>query len=264
MSPSQPDPPFFLSFKNGSLAANHTHLDLNHVNLGFGNTMLAVELGSRPYPADYFSAKRYTYYELTTAGHNTVLIGGKGQVPGKPGQLRGPITGSGFEALIGVADGAYERETSRVRRHVVFVDRRYWVLLDEVETPAPETVQLRFHTYGAVEQPKPNQWTFGQADGFLDIGSSAADGSLSAAVEAPAGWIRPVRVLTFTAQEPRSQHAIATVLTPHAKGAPESGPPRIERRESGLDVVVGSDRLHFQKTPDGWRIASVSKDGARR
>src|SRR5207253_10771067 len=54
MTPHQPDPPYFLAFKNGSLAANHTHLDLNHISIGYGDTMLAVELGSRPYPADYF------------------------------------------------------------------------------------------------------------------------------------------------------------------------------------------------------------------
>ncbi len=259
MSPSQPDPPFFLSFKNGSLAANHTHLDLNHVNVGFGDTMLAVELGSRPYPADYFSAKRYTYYELTTAGHNTVLVGGKGQVQGKRGKLIGPIAGTGFEALIGVADGAYERPTTRVRRQVVLVDKRYWVLLDEVETPQPDTVQLRFHTYGEVGQGNPGSWTFAQANGELDIASSAADGPLVAAVETPQGWIRPVRVLTFTASEPRAQHAIVTVLRPHAKGISGAGGLRVSRSGSGLDVAVGSDRLQFQMTPDGWRISSVSK-----
>src|SRR5262249_28868395 len=44
MTRRQPDQPFFLAFKNGSLAANHTHLDLNHISIGYGDTMPAVEL----------------------------------------------------------------------------------------------------------------------------------------------------------------------------------------------------------------------------
>ena len=261
MSPSQPDPPFFLSFKNGSLAANHTHLDLNHVNVGFGDTMLAVELGSRPYPADYFGAKRFTYYELTTAGHNTVLVGGKGQVQGRQGKLIGPVSGTRFEELTGVADGAYERPTTRVRRHVVFVDKRYWVLVDEVETPQPDTVQLRFHTYGDVQRMADGVWTLAHGGGVLDVAFAAADGTLGAEVETPLGWTRPVKVLSITASEPRAEHAIVTVLRPHGRGPSQTTGVRVSRSQSGLNVAVGADRLQFERTPDGWRISGVSSAG---
>src|SRR5437588_12590577 len=124
MTPHQPDPPYFLAFKNGSLAANHTHLDLNHISIGYGDTMLAVELGSRPYPADYFSPQRYSYYEITTAGHNTVLIGAKGQVPGKQGKLLGPIKRAGYEGLSGGADRANQGSTTPVRRQAALVAKR--------------------------------------------------------------------------------------------------------------------------------------------
>ncbi len=264
MSPGQPDPPFFLSFKNGSLDASHTHLDLNHVNVGFGNVLLAVELGSRPYPADYFSGKRYTYYELTTAGHNTVLVGGRGQLPGRQGKLIGPLKGNGFEALVGIADGTYETPTTRVRRHVVFVGGRYWVMLDEVETPEPETIQLRFHTYGDMRQAGSGPWTLAQGGGVLDVAAASAEGPLDAAVETPEGWIRPVKVLTLTASAPRTRHAVATLLRPHAKGTPSAGGVRVSRTESRLDVAVGADRVHFEMTPEGWRIASVSSGGGER
>jgi len=112
LAPEQPDPPFFLAFKNGSLAANHTHLDLNHVSVAVGDTTLLVDLGSRPYPADYFTASaRYRYYEITTAGHNSVLVGGDGQAPGRRGELRGPAEGSAYVAVTGVADKAYRVAT---------------------------------------------------------------------------------------------------------------------------------------------------------
>lgn len=258
MAPRQPDPPFFLSLKNGSLAANHTHLDLNHVNIGTAETALAVELGSRPYPADYFGPRRYTYYELTTAGHNTALVGGKGQVQGRSGTLLGPIKGDGFEALVGVADNAYEVDTPRARRHVVFVDKRYWVLLDEIETAQPQTIDVRFHTYGTVRQSAEGRWTFEQARSVLDIASPTGQ-DLAAASETPAEWIRPVTVLDFKSGRAAARSAIVTVLQAHAAGAPGLEPVQLQRTDRDLVVSVGADRVRFHRGDTGWQIQSVSR-----
>lgn len=255
MAPQQPDPPYFLALKNGSLAANHTHLDLNHVNVGVGDTMLVVELGSRPYPADYFGPDRYTYYELGTAGHNTVLIGGQGQLAVKTGTLLGPITGPGFEALVGIADGAYERDTIRARRHVVFVARRYWVLLDEIQTPEPQEVELRFHTYGTVQQATPALWVFNDAGNVLSL---AVPEALSARVETPEAWIRRVRVLSLKMSQAAREHTLVTVLQPCANDA--SGVREVRVQQGGKDIVItiGGDTVTFEKTRDDWWIHSVS------
>lgn len=258
MAPKQPDPPFFLALKNGSLAANHTHLDLNHINVGTGDTALAVELGSRPYPADYFGPRRYTYYELTTAGHNTVLVGGKGQVPGRAGALQGPIEGDGFEALVGVADHAYEVDTPRARRHVVFVDKRYWVLLDEIQTARADTIDVRFHTYGAVRQVVEGRWTFEQGRGVLEIASPAGQ-QMSAATDAPSGWIRPVSVLDFKSAGAAAEYAIVTVLQAHASGAPALGTVTMQRVDRDILVSVGGDRVRFRQGDDGWHVQDVSR-----
>lgn len=249
MAPKQPDPPFFLSFKNGSLAANHTHLDLNHVSVGMANTMMLVELGSRPYPADYFSAKRYEYYEIGTPGHNTVLVGGKGQTRGKIGKLLGPIAGPNVEVLVGVADGAYDN-AARARRHVAFVDKRYWVLLDEIETPQRENVELRFHTYGAVTALSRNRWQIADFGHMLDV---TMPGNLVSGVENPEGWIRPVRVITGKSPDPATSYALVTVLQPRNEGQP-SPIPDVRRTESEIFVTVGNDRVRWQKRPDGWEI----------
>lgn len=257
MAPRQPDPPFFLALKNGSLAANHTHLDLNHVNVGAGDTALAVELGSRPYPADYFGAKRYTYYELTTAGHNTVLVGGKGQRHGKAGAIEGPVTGPNFEALVGVADGAYEIETPRARRHVVFVDKRYWLLLDEIETTSPQPLDIRFHTYGTVTHTDGDRWTFRQGANLLDVVSPGSQ-SIAASLETPAGWIRPVTVLDLQTQ-PATSQAVVTILHPRPAGAPEFPAVSLERDAAQIVVQAGGDRIRFARGPDGWRVQSVGR-----
>ena len=246
MAPRQPDPPFFLSFKNGSLGASHTHLDLNHISVGVGDTMLLVELGSRPYPADYFSAKRYGYYEIGTPGHNTVLIGGKGQARGKAGKLLGPIESKNTTTLVGVADGAYEADTTRVRRHATLVDSRFWIVLDEIEAPQPQAVELRFHTYGTLTQVALGRWQISDAGKTLDV--RVPDG-LEAAAQTPEGWIRSVRVLSATAKA-QAAHALVTVLQP----GPSAAEVRVVRDGDRIVVTVGSDVVRYRKSPDGWRI----------
>src|SRR5262245_5309660 len=256
LTPHQPDRPFFLAFKNGSLAANHTHLDLNHISIGYDDTMLAVELGSRPYPADYFSQKRYSYYEISTAGHNTVLIGGQGQVVGKQGELLGPFKGDGYEALTGVADGAYEVSTTRVRRHAVFVDKRFWILLDEIQTPEPQTAELRFHTYGKVSQPAPRHWVFEQEEAALDVVTPNLE--ITGALETPAGWIRPVTVLSLKAAAAAREHTLITVLQPRAKQSPALGKVQARQSEQQLIVMIASNRVTFTHQADGWRVNNVN------
>ena len=256
MTPRQPDPPFFLAFKNGSLAANHTHLDLNHISIGYGDTMLAVELGSRPYPADYFSAQRYTYYEISTAGHNTVLIGGKGQVPGRHGSLLGPFKGAGYEALTGVADGAYEVAATRVHRHAVLVDKRFWIVLDEIQTPEPETVELRFHTYGKVIESASGRWIFEQGPAALDI--VTPNNEINGGLETPPGWIRPVTVLSLKTAQPAREHTLITVLQARAKESPPLGKVTINQTGEQLVVSVDGATATFDRGTDGWRITNVS------
>ncbi len=252
MSPRQPDPPFFLAFKNGSLAANHTHLDLNHINVGVGDTMLLVELGSRPYPADYFSAKRYGYYEIGTRGHNTVLIGGKGQARGKVGRLLGPTEGKDTTTLVGVADGAYDVETTRVRRHVAFVQNTVWVILDEIVTPQPQSVELRFHTYAPIQTLSRNRLynVIQQTSASLMIHTW---GDLHADIEAPEGWIRPVSVLSLKEVEPAADRALVTVLQPDRPGATRLGVEMSQAAEQ-ITVTVGPTRVHWRKTAEGWHI----------
>jgi len=217
--------------------------------------MLAVELGSRPYPADYFSPQRYGYYEITTAGHNTVLIGGKGQVPGKQGKLLGPNKGNGYEEVVGVADGAYEVSTTRVRRHAVLVERSFWILLDEIQTPEPETAEVRFHTYGRVSNPTPRHWVFEQGQAALDVVTPNLE--ITGAPETPAGWIKPVTVLSLKATTPAREHTLITVLQPRARQSPALGEVRARQSKQQLIVTTASVQVTFDRVADAWRVNSV-------
>jgi hypothetical protein len=254
----QPDPTRFVAFKNGSLAANHTHLDLNHVSVGLGDAMILRELNSRPYPADYFGPARYGYYELSTAGHNTVLVGGRGQVHGRQGRLSAPEIGPHHVALVGTADGAYEIETPHARRHIVFVDARYWLILDEIATAADHAIETRWHTYGNVET-RADGWIV--RDGDAAIAVLVPQAGVTRAIDRPTGWIREVTVLRTMAPAARA-HAIVTVLAPMAGEAP---PPLVQWRAAAgtIDVTVGRDRLRFERRARGLALDAVSIGGGR-
>ncbi|HLX64602.1 MAG TPA: DUF4962 domain-containing protein [Planctomycetota bacterium] len=257
MAPSQPDPPYWLGFKNGTLAANHSHLDLNAVNLAVNDTELLVELGSRNYPADYFSAKRWSYYEISTAGNNSVLVGGKGQHPGRPGKFQGPLTGENFSEFIGQADKAYEVETPRARRNVVFVKKKYWVLLDDVQTAEPQPFELRFHTYGSIKESS-GKWTFEQNGAALDI-VPVALAEVKCIEEKPSGWIKPVNVLSVKSSAAATNFLAATVLYPRSEKEPACGPAKIVREGGEIRVSVNGDELIFKeaKEADDWRMVEV-------
>jgi hypothetical protein len=270
ITPRQPDPPFFLAFKNGSLAANHTHLDLNHVSVGVGDAMVLVDLGNRSYPADYFDpVKRPTYYEISTAGHNAVLVGGQGQVTGRPGKLLGPFEGPRYAAFTGVADKAYQVDVPRARRHVVFVDSKYFVLLDEIEPAAPAAVELRFHSYGQFLPGAGGRWTVIQDKGAVDV-VPALDGAsgkpiVVGAVEAAVGWTRPVKVLRLRAGADAPRFVVATAVFP-ADGKSTATTPRVLQSLRGEELVVevGPDRLTWRRGVEGYEFKGVSPPATNR
>jgi hypothetical protein len=256
MAPSQPDPPFFLAFKNGSLAAAHTHLDLNHVSVAVDDTMVVRDLGSRPYPADYFdSKKRNLYYEISTAGHNTVLVGGRGQVPGKAGALKGPFEGERFTALVGVADDAYEVKTPRARRHLVFVDKSYFVLLDEIEVAEPAPVEVRFHSYGSISRREQGGWTVSENKVSVDIVPALR--LASGTVEASLGWTKPVNVLRVGSTAGGRRFLMATALVP-STATELKGVAVAQRIDADvIRVDVGRDQLTWRCGPDGCEFRGV-------
>ena len=259
LASEQPDPPVFLAFKNGSLAANHSHLDLNHVSLGMGDNMLLVDLGSRPYPADYFSASaRPNYYEISTAGHNSVLVGGRGQVFGRTGTLRGPFEGARYSAFLGIAGGSYQISTPRARRHVVFVDRRYYVLLDEVAPQTAQNVELRFHTYGTIATaPRGTGWTVNQSGSQLDV-APASSSLIRGTIETPSGWIRQVNLLRMATPGTVSSLTLATALVPRTRASATFPQVSQQVRGSNLVVTLDGDQVTFLQTADGYVLSGVT------
>jgi hypothetical protein len=250
-----PDPPSFLAFKNGSLAANHTHLDLNTVTIGFGDEMLLVDLGSRPYPADYFDAKkRYGYYEITTRGHNTVLVGGRGQALGRAGTLKVADSGAAITALTGIADGAYEVETPRAHRHAVRLPGDIYVVVDDLQHASPQPIELRFHTYARIAGAG-NRFVFTGDTGSMDV--VIASPGVTTRAESPDGWIRPVNVLSVS-RAAAAAHTVVTVFHPRPTGSAPMPDAQVRETGAGLVVSAGGHAVELTRKGDGLHLVPAA------
>lgn len=73
---------WFVGFKAGDNAINHSHLELGSFVLDRNGVRWVVDLGADNYNLpQYFGKLRWTYYRLSTRGQNTILINDENQPP---------------------------------------------------------------------------------------------------------------------------------------------------------------------------------------
>jgi len=135
--------------KAGHGNERHGHHDAGQVCIDAFAERLIVDLGSPPaYAADFFSDKRYEYYNASVKGHNVFVIGGREMRTRE--RDRAEIVASEFDRtrggtwsldLTGLYDGARS-----ITRTVVHLLPGTVVVLDRAELEAEEEVSLRWHT----------------------------------------------------------------------------------------------------------------------
>lgn len=71
---------WFVGFKAGDNAVNHSHLELGTLVLDWQGIRWAVDLGGDNYNLPgYFGKQRWSYYRLGTRGQNTLVVNGENQ-----------------------------------------------------------------------------------------------------------------------------------------------------------------------------------------
>jgi len=137
----------FVGFKGGNNRFNHSHLDLGSFVLDALGQRWALDLGGDNYnlPA-YFGKKRFTYYRLKTAGHNTLLINDENQ----DRNAAAPIIAydSRPQRTFAIADlaAAYADSAKKVLRGVAMLDRKCVLIQDEIDAKEPVQVTWQMHT----------------------------------------------------------------------------------------------------------------------
>jgi len=143
-------PRLVAGFKCGDLGASHTHLDNNSFSIWANGDWLAHDLGPPPmkyYANRYFAESRWGWYCVKTVGHNGLLVNGRGQLPGTKGRLWPLPAARECTGAVGDASRNYGPTVRRALRHfVVTADSSLVVILDEVRTRRPSTLEWRLHS----------------------------------------------------------------------------------------------------------------------
>ena len=143
----------FVAFKGGDNEANHAHLDLGTFVLDALGKRWVLDLGSDNYNLPgYFSAKeRWTYYRLSTPGHNTITLDGQNQnVRANAPIITFRSSRSSSWAVADLTEG-YVPKATRVWRGIQVLKKQQAVLIeDEIDAADSVAVAWTMHTTASV------------------------------------------------------------------------------------------------------------------
>ena len=129
------------AFLSSSSKEGHCHFDANHFMINRAGEWLATDSGYKS-----FKGGELTGFSQGTAGHNSILIGGAGQV-NKAGAITDFFTSPGFDYLVGDASRCYDPQVLwRFLRRVMYVRPHLLLMLDELEAPEPKRFEFLLHT----------------------------------------------------------------------------------------------------------------------
>ncbi len=135
-----------LGFKSSPYgSASHSFSDQNSFVLNAFGEPLAISSGYR----EWYGSPHHDSWTRTTQAKNAVLFGGQGQPikdPTASGTITHFYTGQNYDFTSGDAVKAYSRlGVSQALRHILFINRRYFMLLDELQSEKPVSHQWLLH-----------------------------------------------------------------------------------------------------------------------
>lgn len=135
----------FVGIKGGNNRANHSHLDLGTFVLDAKGKRWIMDLGKDNYnlPGYWDKSQRWSYYRLSTRGHNTLVINGENQSSGAEARIV-YFDSDKAEAKIDLTE-AYKKFATYVTREVVLLDSKV-IITDTALCDEEVNVSFRFHT----------------------------------------------------------------------------------------------------------------------
>ncbi|MBS1207781.1 MAG: heparinase [Proteobacteria bacterium] len=157
----------FRSSPQGS--ASHGFADQNSFVLNAFGQPLAINSGYR----EFYDSPHQVGWSRQTKAKNAVLFDGEGQRI-KDATATGTITrfadGAGYSFATGNAQRAYGARAERALRHVFFVNRRYFVILDEDAAPEAVKYQWQLHARSPMTlSPERNEIVQQQGNARLTV-----------------------------------------------------------------------------------------------
>ncbi|MCC5937075.1 MAG: alginate lyase family protein [Lunatimonas sp.] len=169
-------------FDVGPWGSGHQHNDKLHLSIAAYGRDLLVDAGRFAYTGAV--AEKFRPYALSSAGHNLLLLDGKGQGRG-PTHAQNPLTEEDvvitedFDFAYGMFDSFLDLEGEASHaRSMMYVRDHFWVVVDRVFTDRPRTVEALWHWHP-------------DCDPLIDgnrIQTNNSFGNLTIVPVGPSGW----------------------------------------------------------------------------
>jgi len=220
---------YMFSMKSGYNRNHHTKTDAGSLTLNVGGQwlLLAPGYGMEPHGGGFFDqeGKRWLSVSNDAESHSTLLINGLNQRYDR--EAKGTIDryASGPSALLEEADltQAYQG-VDNVRRRVLHRRGDYLLVLDEVKTPSPATVEWLGQVPPSAKAEGGRIAVKGMAGSLLINRLDANCGPfVKREPTAPIHDVSPSRITTYSSKTEGSEIRLATLLQP-SLGNPEAAP----------------------------------------
>ncbi len=163
----------------GNFGGGHEHPDANHFLLFANGEYLIRDDG---------------YADKWTSNHNTLLINGSGQLgegarwfdngiskaARSEASMLKAISEDGFDYMLGDATSAYPSSTGLIKyqRHLIFLKPDILIVVDDIETAAPQDLELRYFPESETIQTLPDgDYLLTSPNNALRFQALAADGA---------------------------------------------------------------------------------------
>lgn len=257
------DPGAHWSFVDiGPWGSGHQHNDKLHISVAAYGRDLLVDAGRFAYTGEV--ARKFRRYACGSAGHNVLLIDGKGQGPG-PTHAKEPVPDNHFKITdtFDYTSGSFDRfpdteGTVKHTRSVLYVRGEFWVVVDRITTDRPRRIDALWHWHPdcSVVQDKDIVRTSNQKGNLAVIpaGNHSWSVSLVKGQEEPElqGWYSP----EYNVFMPNSASIYSTgiqgnttmvwLLLPSEKKMPKLTPEVISEDGSGVSIRVKSKKKSWE------------------
>ncbi|MDP5239259.1 heparinase II/III family protein [Uliginosibacterium sp. 31-16] len=268
----------FRSSPQGS--ASHGFADQNSFVLNAFGQPLAINSGYR----EFYDSPHHVGWSRQTKSKSAILFGGEGQRI-KDASASGAITrfadGASYSFATGDATRAYAPHATRALRHVFFVGRRYFVMLDEVAASEPVAFQWQLHARSEMQlAPERAEITLQQKDARLAV--RFLQPAPAALVFRQTDAFEPPVIESYRTKMPNEWHVTAetkaaapqqeflTLLYPW-KASPESGAAPASASmpaakghamrlagQGGEEVVLMAREAEKRAEAGGWALAGMA------
>jgi len=140
------DKDIFFLFKSSPFGSiSHSHADQNAFYLSVGGRALAIPSG---YYGPVYGMPHHAEWTRSSKANNTILVDGEGQIVRDftaTGSISKFFHHDKITYFCGDAAPAYKGTLNKFDRHVLYIRPGFFLILDDLQTPEPQTFQWMLH-----------------------------------------------------------------------------------------------------------------------